>query len=68
MHINMNIYIYTHHFIFHLGLPLVKHPTRFRRCFKLLLFSGNKTWNNTFVAHVAACTMKGAREYRRNRS
>ncbi|CAK9110965.1 unnamed protein product [Durusdinium trenchii] len=28
---------------------------------------GNKTWNNTFVAHVAACTMKGAREYRRNR-
>eukprot|EP00913_Durusdinium_trenchii_P012392 g11633.t1 len=20
---------------------------------------GNKTWNNTFVAHVAACTMKG---------
>ena len=28
--------------------------------------AGNKTWNNTFVAHVAACTMKGAREYRRN--
>ena len=28
---------------------------------------GNKTWNNTFVSHVAACTMKGAREYRRNR-
>mmetsp|Transcript_15456 Transcript_15456/g.24706 ORF Transcript_15456/g.24706 Transcript_15456/m.24706 type:complete len:337 (-) Transcript_15456:74-1084(-) len=28
---------------------------------------GNKTWNNTFVTHVAACTMKGAREYRRNR-
>ncbi|CAE7937703.1 unnamed protein product [Symbiodinium sp. KB8] len=27
---------------------------------------GNKTWNNTFVAHVAACTMKGAREYRDN--
>lgn len=28
---------------------------------------GNKLWNSTFVAHVAACTMKGAREYRRNR-
>lgn len=28
---------------------------------------GNKTWNNTTVHHVAACTMKGAREYRRNR-
>lgn len=28
---------------------------------------GNKTWNNTCVQHVAACTMKGAREYRRNR-
>jgi len=28
---------------------------------------GNKMWNLTFVAHVAACTMKGAREYRRNR-
>lgn len=28
---------------------------------------GNKTWNSTFVTHVAACTMKGAREYRRNR-
>lgn len=28
---------------------------------------GNKMWNLTFIAHVAACTMKGAREYRRNR-
>mmetsp|Transcript_20212 Transcript_20212/g.56018 ORF Transcript_20212/g.56018 Transcript_20212/m.56018 type:complete len:365 (+) Transcript_20212:51-1145(+) len=28
---------------------------------------GNKMWNSTHVAHVAACTMKGAREYRRNR-
>jgi len=28
---------------------------------------GNKMWNLTHVAHVAACTMKGAREYRRNR-
>jgi len=28
---------------------------------------GNKMWNSTYVAHVAACTMKGAREYRRNR-
>lgn len=28
---------------------------------------GNKLWNSTFVTHVAACTMKGAREYRRNR-
>jgi len=28
---------------------------------------GNKIWNSTHVAHVAACTMKGAREYRRNR-
>merc|ERR1711862_677356 len=28
---------------------------------------GNKMWNNTFIAHVSACTMKGAREYRRNR-
>jgi len=28
---------------------------------------GNKMWNLTFVGHVAACTMKGAREYRRNR-
>merc|ERR1711976_352549 len=28
---------------------------------------GNKMWNLTVVAHVAACTMKGAREYRRNR-
>lgn len=28
---------------------------------------GNKMWNSTVVAHVAACTMKGAREYRRNR-
>lgn len=28
---------------------------------------GHKTWNNTAVMHVAACTMKGAREYRRNR-
>mmetsp|Transcript_55846 Transcript_55846/g.86791 ORF Transcript_55846/g.86791 Transcript_55846/m.86791 type:complete len:305 (+) Transcript_55846:102-1016(+) len=28
---------------------------------------GNKTWNSTNVLHVAACTMKGAREYRRNR-
>lgn len=28
---------------------------------------GNKMWNLTFVAHVSACTMKGAREYRRNR-
>lgn len=28
---------------------------------------GHKTWNNTLVQHVSACTMKGAREYRRNR-
>merc|ERR1712086_970965 len=28
---------------------------------------GNKMWNNTLVQHVSACTMKGAREYRRNR-
>mmetsp|Transcript_31316 Transcript_31316/g.88219 ORF Transcript_31316/g.88219 Transcript_31316/m.88219 type:complete len:305 (+) Transcript_31316:171-1085(+) len=28
---------------------------------------GNKMWNSTHVAHVSACTMKGAREYRRNR-
>lgn len=28
---------------------------------------GNKMWNLTHVTHVAACTMKGAREYRRNR-
>merc|ERR1712217_762300 len=28
---------------------------------------GNKMWNLTHVSHVAACTMKGAREYRRNR-
>lgn len=28
---------------------------------------GNKMWNLTYVTHVAACTMKGAREYRRNR-
>eukprot|EP00746_Dinoflagellata_sp_MGD_P010829 gnl/MRDRNA2_/MRDRNA2_122505_c0_seq1.p1 gnl/MRDRNA2_/MRDRNA2_122505_c0~~gnl/MRDRNA2_/MRDRNA2_122505_c0_seq1.p1 ORF type:complete len:369 (-),score=75.78 gnl/MRDRNA2_/MRDRNA2_122505_c0_seq1:13-978(-) len=28
---------------------------------------GNKTWNNTIVQQVPACTMKGAREYRRNR-
>merc|ERR1712187_116866 len=28
---------------------------------------GNKIWNSTHVAHVAACTMKGVREYRRNR-
>eukprot|EP00927_Polykrikos_kofoidii_P078509 TRINITY_DN75323_c0_g1_i1.p1 TRINITY_DN75323_c0_g1~~TRINITY_DN75323_c0_g1_i1.p1 ORF type:complete len:372 (-),score=54.97 TRINITY_DN75323_c0_g1_i1:93-1076(-) len=28
---------------------------------------GNKTWNSTVVCHVPACTMKGAREYRRNR-
>jgi len=33
----------------------------------MLMTLGNKTWNNTFVQHVAACTMKGAREYRRNR-
>merc|ERR1712150_28558 len=31
------------------------------------LTMGNKMWNLTHVAHVAACTMKGAREYRRNR-
>jgi len=28
---------------------------------------GNKMWNNTIVSHVPASTMKGAREYRRNR-
>jgi len=28
---------------------------------------GNKMWNLTHVQHVSACTMKGAREYRRNR-
>jgi len=28
---------------------------------------GNKMWNLAHVSHVAACTMKGAREYRRNR-
>lgn len=28
---------------------------------------GHKTWNSTFVQHVAACTNKGCREYRRNR-
>jgi hypothetical protein len=33
----------------------------------MLMTLGNKTWNNTFVQHVSACTMKGAREYRRNR-
>jgi len=33
----------------------------------MLLTLGHKTWNNTTVLHVAACTMKGAREYRRNR-
>lgn len=33
----------------------------------MLMTLGHKTWNNTLVQHVSACTMKGAREYRRNR-